>query len=147
MLSGCQFVTRGTHPSRSLHSAAQGSLESHPIPFWACHGQLTVNSPRPSGVPDHVKYHDCQSVVDSYARTLSALSARHKHWNNWMWVCVYHSMPGTRIGHLLQWPAASTYVGFEQPSPDDPSFGKPFAWKCPLDTAESVPIRGSMYPL
>ncbi len=27
-------------------------------------------------------------------------------------------------------------VGFEQPSPDDPSFGKPFAWQYPLDTAD-----------
>ena len=26
-------------------------------------------------------------------------------------------------------------VGFEQLSPDDPSFGKPFAWPYPSDTA------------
>ena len=26
--------------------------------------------------------------------------------------------------------------GFEQPSPDDPSFGKPFAWPYPSDTAD-----------
>ena len=28
-----------------------------------------------------------------------------------------------------------SYIGFEQPSPDDPSFGKPFAWPYPSDTA------------
>ena len=28
------------------------------------------------------------------------------------------------------------FVGFEQPSPDDPSFGKPFAWPYPSDTAD-----------